>query len=104
ADQPAVADRGGRNGLVAWGRARAVARGGGTGPHGGRRRLRRARSRRGGRGGAALRAEPPARRRDRLPLRARLRAERGAAAAAARLSAPARRSRLVRDDEREVAV
>ena len=69
----------------------------------GRGRLHRARPRDRGRGRAGLRAQPPARRGDARRGAARVRDERRAAAAAARLPAPARRAGLVRDDERQVA-
>ena len=68
----------------------------------GRGPLHRARPRRRGRRRAGLPAQPPARR-GRRRAAARLRDQRRAAAAAARLPAAAGRAGLVRDDEREVA-
>ena len=81
-----------------------AARGGGAEGRRRRRRLRRARPGRRGRRRAAVRAEPAARGGAGVGRRARLRDERRAAAAAARLPAPPRRARLVRHDERQVAV
>ena len=65
--------------------------------------VRRARPRRRGRRGAGVRAKPPPRATPRERGAARLRGQRRAASAAARLPAPAGGAGVVRDDEREVA-
>ena len=101
--QPAVAARGGRDRALARDAGRASARGG----RGSRRcrggPLHRSRPRGRGRGGAVLRTQPAARGGAASRRPARVRGERRAAPAAARLPAPASRSGLVRDDERQVA-
>ena len=84
--------------------ARAAARGGRRPGRHGRGALHRARPRRRGRGGAGLPARALARGGLARGGAARLRDERRAAAAAARLPAAPGRARLVRHDERQVAL
>ena len=103
ARQPALAHRGRRDRTLAGRRARGVARGGGARPVRGGRRVRRPRSWSRGRRRAALRAEPGPRGGAGGGRGARLRDERRPDPAAARLPAPSRRARVVRDDERQVA-
>ena len=103
ADLAAVARRGGRHRRVDGHPPPAVARGGRTARRGGGARVRRCRSRDPQGDRARLRAQPPDRR---CPARrgpARVRDERRPAPAAARVPAPPGRSRLVRDDERQMA-
>ena len=104
AGQPALADRGGGDGTLAWRAVHDAARGGVPGCRRGRRRVRGARSRGRGRGGAALRTEPARRRGARGSMRPGVRDERGSAAASARLPAPPRRPGVVRNDQRQVAL
>ncbi len=101
--EPAVAPRGGRQ-LRVDGHAAGAAppRGRARAGRGGRR-VHRSRPWHSGRRRAPVRAEPHGRRRVARRRLARLRRERRAAAAAARLSAATARSGLVRDDAREVA-
>ncbi|CAA9549768.1 MAG: Sulfur oxidation protein SoxC, partial [uncultured Thermoleophilia bacterium] len=102
-DQPAMADRGGRDRRVDGNAARAAAAGGRHAGRCGRRRVHRRRSRRRGRRdpGLPARADAGGGHGRRRP--ARPRAQRRAIAAPARVPAAARRPRLVRHDERQVA-
>ena len=105
ADQPAVADRGRRappRGAAC--RSRALLEEAGAVQRRRRRRLHRARPRSRGRASSSATSGACRSTRRRAPdVPPRVRDERRAAPAAARLPAPAGRPRLVRDDEREVA-
>ena len=103
ADRPAMGRRGGRDGGVDRRAVARRARGGRRAGRCDRGPVRRAGPRDRGRPADELRAQPVARRRPPRRGAARLRDERAAAAAPARLPAAARGPRLVRHGERQVA-